>query len=209
MTTRATRGLHFVIALLVVVLDRAAKAIVAKDISLHETIQVIPGFFRLTHVENRGAAFGLFADSPSEWKIFEIDQENRPAHQLIAENFEGWIPGAIRECVDQFRDRLPEGTDLEALATYVLAVMEGGVMLSRSYGAVEPFDRAVQQLRQHFQLLCAHGRLQEQAAEDISPDASCSDVFKAVAAELAPNSLGTPSANVHECNLFATGGCTC
>jgi signal peptidase II len=69
MTTRTTRSLHFVIALLVVVLDRAAKWIVAKDISLHDTIQVVPGFFRLTHVENRGAAFGLFADSPSEWKI--------------------------------------------------------------------------------------------------------------------------------------------
>jgi hypothetical protein len=31
--------------------------------------------------------------------------------------------------------------------------MEGGVMLSRSYGSVEPFDRTVKQLRQHFQLL--------------------------------------------------------
>ena len=69
MTIRATRGFHFVIALLVIVLDRAAKWIVARDIALHDTIQVIPGFFRLTHVENRGAAFGLFADSPSEWKI--------------------------------------------------------------------------------------------------------------------------------------------
>jgi signal peptidase II len=69
MTTRATRGFHFAIALLVLVLDRVAKWIVARDISLHETVQVIPGFFRLTHVENRGAAFGLFADSPSEWKI--------------------------------------------------------------------------------------------------------------------------------------------
>jgi len=69
MTTRATRSFHFVIALLVLVLDRAAKWMVARDISLHDTIQVIPGFFRLTHVENRGAAFGLFADSPSEWKI--------------------------------------------------------------------------------------------------------------------------------------------
>jgi len=37
----------------------------------------------------------------------------------------------------------------------VLAVMEGGVMLSRSYGSVEPFDRTVTQLRQHFQLLLA------------------------------------------------------
>ena len=33
--------------------------------------------------------------------------------------------------------------------------MEGGVMLSRSYGSVEPFDRAVKQLRQHFVLLLA------------------------------------------------------
>lgn len=82
----------------------------------------------------------------------EIDPENRPAHKLIADNFQGWI-GAIRECVDQLGDRLPEGTDREALATYVLVVMEGGVMLSRSYGAVESFDRAVQQLREHFRLL--------------------------------------------------------
>ena len=69
MTTGTARGFHFLIALLVVALDRAAKWIVARDISLHDTISVIPGFFRLTHVENRGAAFGLFADSPSEWKI--------------------------------------------------------------------------------------------------------------------------------------------
>jgi len=82
----------------------------------------------------------------------EIDPENRPAHKLIADNFQGWI-GAIRDCVEQLGDRLPEGTDQEALATYVLVVMEGGVMLSRSYGAVDPFDRAVQQLREHFRLL--------------------------------------------------------
>ncbi|MDQ2768570.1 MAG: TetR/AcrR family transcriptional regulator [Gemmatimonadota bacterium] len=82
----------------------------------------------------------------------EIDPENRPAHALIARNFQGWI-GAIRECVEQLKPRLPRNTDLDALATYVLAVMEGGVMLSRSYGSVEPFDRTVTQLRQHFHLL--------------------------------------------------------
>lgn len=82
----------------------------------------------------------------------EIDPENRPAHQLIAENFRGWI-AAIRECVEQLRDRLPKSTDRGALATYVLAVMEGGVMLSRSYASVEPFDRAVAQLQEHFRLL--------------------------------------------------------
>src|SRR6476619_838171 len=69
MTTQSARSLHFFIAAMVVVLDRAAKWAVARNISLHDNIQIIPGFFRLTHVENRGAAFGLFADSPSEWKI--------------------------------------------------------------------------------------------------------------------------------------------
>lgn len=82
----------------------------------------------------------------------EIDPENRPAHALIAKNFQGWI-GAVRECLDELKPRLPRGTNLDALATYVLAVMEGGVMLSRSYGSVDPFDRTVTQLRQHFQLL--------------------------------------------------------
>jgi TetR/AcrR family transcriptional regulator, transcriptional repressor for nem operon len=82
----------------------------------------------------------------------EIDPENRPAHRLIAENFSGWI-GAVRECVEQLRPRLPRSTNLDALATFVLVVMEGGVMLSRSYGSVEPFDLAVQQLRQHFTTL--------------------------------------------------------
>jgi TetR/AcrR family transcriptional regulator, transcriptional repressor for nem operon len=80
----------------------------------------------------------------------EIDPENRPAHQLIARNFAGWI-GAVRECVGELP--LPRSTDRDALATYVLAVMEGGVMLSRSYGSVEPFDCAVSQLREHFRLL--------------------------------------------------------
>jgi signal peptidase II len=69
MTTHAMRKFHFLIALAVVFLDRAAKWAVAKRISLHDTVQVIPGFFRLTHVENRGAAFGLFAESPAQWKI--------------------------------------------------------------------------------------------------------------------------------------------
>jgi TetR/AcrR family transcriptional regulator, transcriptional repressor for nem operon len=82
----------------------------------------------------------------------EIDPENRPAHALIDENFRGWI-GAIRECLAECRGSLPPGTDLESLATLVLAVMEGGVMLSRSARSVEPFDRTVSALRQHFDAL--------------------------------------------------------
>src|SRR6185312_14276276 len=52
----------------------------------------------------------------------EIDPENRPAHALIAQNFQGWIV-AVRECIEELKPRLPRGTDLDALATYVLAIM--------------------------------------------------------------------------------------
>ena len=80
----------------------------------------------------------------------EIDPENRPAHKLIAENFHGWID-AVRDCLRAAK--LPADADIEALATYVLATMEGGVMLSRSYGSVDPFDHTVKALRAHFRLL--------------------------------------------------------
>jgi signal peptidase II len=63
------RKYHFLIAFLVVVADRMAKRLVTEKIALHDNIVVIPNFFRLTHVQNRGAAFGLFDNSPHEWKI--------------------------------------------------------------------------------------------------------------------------------------------
>jgi len=62
------RTYHFLIALLVVALDRASKWVVMAHISLHDGMQIIPGFFRLSHEENRGAAFSLFADSTTPWK---------------------------------------------------------------------------------------------------------------------------------------------
>ena len=66
------RKFHLLIAVMVVLLDRITKLAVARNISLHDSVQIIPDFFRLTHVENRGAAFGLFADSPSEWKVWML-----------------------------------------------------------------------------------------------------------------------------------------
>ncbi len=63
------RKLYFLIAVGVLALDRFSKRLVAKDIPLHDSIPVIRRVFYITHVENRGAAFGLFNDSPSHWKI--------------------------------------------------------------------------------------------------------------------------------------------
>ncbi len=62
------RKYHFLIALLVIALDRFTKRMIAHRLSLHGSITVIPGFFRIIHAENPGAAFGIFADSPAAWK---------------------------------------------------------------------------------------------------------------------------------------------
>jgi signal peptidase II len=51
----------FLIAGMTVLVDLAAKQIVLRTIPLYENLEVIPGFFSLTHVRNTGAAFGLFA----------------------------------------------------------------------------------------------------------------------------------------------------
>jgi AcrR family transcriptional regulator len=86
----------------------------------------------------------------------EIEAENLPAHQLIARNFAAWT-GAIRGCLEAARHRLPRGTDLDALATLVLSIMEGGVLQSRSHRRIEPFDQSVAQLRKYFACLLGAG----------------------------------------------------
>jgi len=59
---------HLLIAIAVVILDRVTKWVIVQTITLEDTINVIPGLFRLTHLENTGAAFSLFADSTSPFK---------------------------------------------------------------------------------------------------------------------------------------------
>ena len=61
------RKYHFLGAVGVFVADQASKWLITQSIVLHESVAVIPGFFRLTHVVNRGAAFGLLSES--EWNV--------------------------------------------------------------------------------------------------------------------------------------------
>jgi signal peptidase II len=56
------------IALAVLLLDRITKWAIAQTIPLEDAVNIIPGFFRLTHLENTGAAFSLFADSSSPFR---------------------------------------------------------------------------------------------------------------------------------------------
>lgn len=68
MTKNTARATHFLLALVVVVLDHWTKHLAATRIRLYDHVQIIPGLFRITHTENSGAAFSLFADHPAPWK---------------------------------------------------------------------------------------------------------------------------------------------
>lgn len=49
----------FSIVLLILFLDQISKSLAVKTVSLHQSIPVIKGFFYITLVHNRGAAFGI------------------------------------------------------------------------------------------------------------------------------------------------------
>lgn len=70
MSRSALRSIYFLVAAAVIVLDRLTKHIVARSIELNfGSVQVIPNFFSITHVENTGAAFSLFADWPQRVRV--------------------------------------------------------------------------------------------------------------------------------------------
>jgi signal peptidase II len=60
------RKYQILIAAAVVLLDRLTKWLVGRNIPLEGEVPLIPGLFRLTHLENTGAAFSMFADTPSK-----------------------------------------------------------------------------------------------------------------------------------------------
>jgi TetR/AcrR family transcriptional repressor of nem operon len=82
----------------------------------------------------------------------ELHEPDPRVRDLLAANFENWTR-AVERCIDAAGKRLPRGTDKAALAQFVLTAMEGGVMQARTHRDVAYFDRAVKQLREHFELL--------------------------------------------------------
>lgn len=82
----------------------------------------------------------------------ELHEPDPPVRERLAGNFSGWVD-AVRSCLDDAGGRLPDHLDRQALAEFVLTVMEGAVMQARTHRDVAFFDRAIAQLRLHFDQL--------------------------------------------------------
>jgi len=129
MTKYSPRAAYFLIALVVVLLDRWTKHIIAQRIRLYAHIQVIPGFFSITHTENTGAAFSLFADSITPWKtglliafsvvalvvVSVLLWKNHDAHVLASIGLSLIMGGAL----GNLWDRLARGRVVDFLLFYV------------------------------------------------------------------------------------------
>ena len=59
-----------VIAGLILLADQVSKMMIVDAMPLFHSIEVIPGFFSLTHVKNPGGAFGFLAASGSNIRVF-------------------------------------------------------------------------------------------------------------------------------------------
>jgi len=62
------RKYQVLIAAAVILLDRTTKLLVISRIPVAHEISIVPGLFQLSHWENTGAAFSIFADSSSPWR---------------------------------------------------------------------------------------------------------------------------------------------
>ena len=82
----------------------------------------------------------------------ELHEPDPPVRQLMAANFTAWVE-AVEAQLRLAADRFSTSTDFRGLAELVLNVMEGGVMQARTFRDIAHFDRAVAQLRAHFDAL--------------------------------------------------------
>jgi signal peptidase II len=70
MSRSALRLAYLFVSAVVILLDRLTKFYVVRHIPLNfGNITVIPNFFSITHVENTGAAFSLFAEWPQRVRV--------------------------------------------------------------------------------------------------------------------------------------------
>src|SRR5579863_6403547 len=83
----------------------------------------------------------------------ELHEPDPPVRELLAINFDGWT-GAIEGCLSAAAPKcLPRDADIARLARFVLTVMEGGVMQSRTHRSLDAFDACVDTLRDYFNRL--------------------------------------------------------
>lgn len=80
-------SLYFLLVLALVALDQATKLLVARAVDLYESIPVIPGFFNITRIHNKGAIFGAFSRADSRLVFWALTLASLTALGLVVYYF--------------------------------------------------------------------------------------------------------------------------
>lgn len=104
-----------IVAAVTLVFDQATKLYVDSHFDLFESVPVIDGWFHLTYIRNKGAAFGIFADSAVRVPFFIgvtiiallviawYWRRLRPEQKLAAFALELIFSGALGNLIDRVR----------------------------------------------------------------------------------------------------------
>ena len=109
----------FGVSLLTVILDQLTKFWVMTSLPLYGGVSVIPGFFDLVNIRNRGAAFGFLNRSDIEWQfwlfflatlvsavvIFFLTRAAKKKEIWLFCGLGGILGGAIGNLIDRVRFR--------------------------------------------------------------------------------------------------------
>ena len=105
------------LALLLIVMDQVVKTWIQHHMVLYTTKPVIPGFFNIVYVLNRGAAFGFLNRSDIQWQtyfffaatalavliIFHLLRMARDADTLLILSLGSILGGAVGNLIDRIR----------------------------------------------------------------------------------------------------------
>lgn len=61
------RSFYFLLIIILIIIDQYSKFVIAKTIKPYSSLTVIPGFFKLSRIHNRGAIFGFFSQTDNKF----------------------------------------------------------------------------------------------------------------------------------------------
>ncbi len=102
---------------LVIIFDQITKAVIQNTVLLYHSIEVIPGFFSITHIQNPGGAFGFMANKSSGLRnlffllisssaicmLFYLYKNTPKKHSLLSACFALILGGAFGNLIDRIR----------------------------------------------------------------------------------------------------------
>ena len=100
----------FLIALFIVALDQMSKFVIRQFMAMYESIPVIPGFFHITYILNKGAAFGILenqrwfflAIAVALFFIYFLFRKKMPQDLLVHWGVGLLLGGALGNALDRF-----------------------------------------------------------------------------------------------------------